>query len=111
MGLDFAEPSCMNQQDSMNITAIRATPVNVPLEALLVWSVGLYPGTSKVVVDVETSDGLVGLGESPSSDCADVINKVLAPRLKGFDPLDIAACEQVCVPETRVVQNTDDASI
>jgi len=95
----------------MKITAIRATPVNIPLEAPLVWSVGLYPGTSKVVVEVETDEGLTGLGESPSSDCAEVIRHVLAPRLKGFDPLDLAGCEHVCVPETRVVQNTDDASI
>ena len=27
------------------------------------------------------------------------------------DPLDFAGCEELCVPETRVVQNTDDASI
>jgi len=95
----------------MKITAIRATPVNIPMEVPYFWSVGIYPGTSKVVIEVETDTGLVGLGESPSTDCTDVINHVLAPRLKGFDVLDVAACEEVCVPETRVVQNTDDASI
>lgn len=95
----------------MKITAIRATPVNIPLEVPYFWSTGIYPGTSKVVVEVETDQGLVGLGESPSYDCAEIIAKRLAPRLIGFNALDIAACEQVCVPETRVVQNTDDNSI
>jgi len=95
----------------MKITAIRATPVNIPLETPYYWSPGLYPGTSKVIVEVETDDGVTGLGESPSWDCAAVINRVLSSRLKGFDPLDLAACEQVCVPEARVVQNTDDSSV
>ena len=39
------------------------------------------------------------------------IAKQLGPRLVGRDPLDFAGCEELCVPETRVVQNTDDASI
>ncbi len=69
---------------------------------------GHLPGPSKVVVEAETDQGLVGLGESPSSDCAEVINKILGPRLIGFDALGITACEKVCVPETRVVQNTND---
>ena len=95
----------------MKITAIRATPVNIPLETPYFWSTGTYPGTSKTVVEVETDEGLLGLGESPSPDCANVIRDLLAPRLRGLDPIDLAACEQVCLPETRVVQNTDDSSI
>lgn len=95
----------------MKITSIRATPVNIPLDTPYYWSPGLYPGTSKVVVEVATDVGLTGLGESPSWDCAAMINDYLAPKLKGFDALDFAACEEVCVPEARVVQNTDDSSI
>src|SRR5690349_13085093 len=95
----------------MKITSIRATAVNIPMEVPYFWSPGTYPGTTKVVVEIETDDGVTGLGESPSPECAEVINHVLGPRLIGFDPIDIAACEQVCVPETRVVQNTDDKSI
>jgi len=85
--------------------------VNIPLETPYFWSTGTYPGTSKTVIEVETSDGLVGLGEAPSSDCASVIQETLAPRLIGLNPIDMVACEQVCVPETRVVQNTDDSSV
>ena len=95
----------------MKITAIRATPVNLPLEAPFYWSVGLYPGTSKAIIEVETSEGIVGLGEAPSWDCAEVIRRDIAPKLIGLDPFDIAACERKCVPEWRTVQNTDDAVI
>ena len=95
----------------MKITAIRATPVTIPMDIPFFWSVGLYPGTSKTIIEVETDEGIVGLGESPSWDCAGVINKNMAPRLIGHDPIDIAGCEMKCVPEWRVVQNTDDASV
>lgn len=95
----------------MKIRTIRATPVNIPLDAPFHWSVGLYPGTTKVVIEVETDEGLTGLGESPSPDCAAAIEKALAPRLIGMDAFDMAGCERRCVPETRVVHNTDDASI
>jgi len=95
----------------MKITKITATPVNLHLEAPLIWSVGLYPGTSKTIVEVETDQGLVGLGEGPSPDCADMINKQMGPALIGREALDIAALEQLVLPEWRVVQNTDDASV
>jgi L-alanine-DL-glutamate epimerase-like enolase superfamily enzyme len=45
----------------MRIRALRATPVNIPLEAPMWWTGGLYPGTSKTVIEIETDQGLVGL--------------------------------------------------
>ena len=65
----------------MKITEIRVTPVNIRLDAPFYWSAGLYPGTSKVVVEVETDEGLTGLGEAPSTDCAELIRDDLQPRL------------------------------
>ena len=94
----------------MKITAIRATPVNILLEAPFYWSAGLFPGSSKTIIEVETDEGLTGLGEAPSWDCAKLIEHDLAPLLVGRDPIDIAGCEAACVPEWRIVQNTDDAS-
>lgn len=93
----------------MRISGLRATPVNMPLEAPLWWAGGLYPGTSKVVIELETDAGLVGLGEAPSTN---LLSGVLAmgERLIGLDPLDIAACEERCVPPWQIVQNTDDSS-
>ena len=49
----------------MKITDIRVTHVNVPLDAPFWWTAGLYGGASKSIVEVETDEGLVGLGEAP----------------------------------------------
>ena len=35
----------------MKITAVRATPINVPLEAPYRWSYGAFPGFSKSIID------------------------------------------------------------
>ena len=75
----LSRPDTIERSNPMKITAIRATPINIPLETPFFWSVGLYPGTSKTIIEVETDEGLVGLGESPSWDCAEVINRHMAP--------------------------------
>ncbi len=94
----------------MKIQRIVATPVNIPLEAPMWWTGGLYPGTSKAIIRVYTDDGLIGLGEAPSVDVVPLIEAMDEP-LRGADPLDIAACERRCVPPWQIVQNTDDASV
>jgi glucarate dehydratase len=94
----------------MRITAIRVTPVNIPLEAPLWWAGGLYPGTSKLVIEVETDDGVIGLGEAPSTNLRDAV-LAMGERLVGLNPLDIATCEERCVPPWQIVQNTDDSSV
>lgn len=92
----------------MKITAIKATPVNMPLETPFWWTAGYYPGTSKTIIEVETDQGIVGLGEAPSSDCVATV-LAMGERLVGRDPLDIAGAEALCVPPWQIVQNTDDA--
>jgi glucarate dehydratase len=92
----------------MKITAIRATPVNIPLEAPYLWSYGSLAGFSKTIVEVETDDGLVGLGEGPSPANAGLITATFAPRLIGRDPIDIAGAEQLCLPSWRGVSTTID---
>lgn len=94
----------------MKITRITATPVNIPLEKPIWWTGGLYPGTSKTIVQVETDAGLLGLGEAPSSEVVRLI-EAMGERLAGADPLDIAGCEALCVPPWQIVQNTDDSSV
>jgi glucarate dehydratase len=90
----------------MKITNIRVTPVNIPLELPLLWTAGFYPGTDKAIVEVETDEGIVGLGELPSSGLARNLS-AFAPRLIEQDPLDIAGIESRCVPAWQIVQNTD----
>ncbi len=49
----------------MKITGVRATPVNVPLEAACVWSCGTLPGFTRTIIEVETDEGLAGIAEAP----------------------------------------------
>jgi glucarate dehydratase len=93
----------------MKITNVNVTPVNIPLEVPIFWTGGYYPGTSKAIVEVETDEGLTGLGEVPSAYLAQVVQD-LAPLVIGKDPLDITGIENVCVPPWQIVQNTDDSS-
>jgi glucarate dehydratase len=95
----------------MKITAIRATPVNIPLEAPYLWSYGSLAGFSKTIVEVETSDGLVGLGEGPSPANVQMIEKVFAPRLIGRDPVDITAAEELCLPSWRGIYTDVDFAL
>ncbi len=94
----------------MKITGLRVTPVNIPLEKPVWWTGGYYPGTSKAIIEVETDQGLIGLGEAPSIDVVSSI-EAMGERLIGADPLDIAGCESLCVPPWQIVQNTDDSSV
>ena len=81
----------------MKITNIAVTPVNIPLDLPLLWTAGLYPGTDKAIIEVETDAGIVGLGEVPSSGLARNVG-AFTSRLIGEDPLDIAGIESRCVP-------------
>ncbi len=90
----------------MKITQVRLTPVNIPLEMPYLWTGGLYPGTSKVIIEVETDEGITGLGEAPSDELLPTL-RGLADRITGHDPLDIADLEGRCVPPWQIVQNTD----
>lgn len=91
----------------MKIAAIRATPVTIPLEAPYLWSYGALGGFTKTIVEVETDDGIVGLGEGPSPSNVATILNVFAPKLVGRDPIDILGAEEVCLPSWRGVGTID----
>lgn len=95
----------------MKITAIRATPVNIPLEAPYLWSYGSLAGFSKTIVEIETSDGIVGLGEGPSPANVATIERNFAPRLVGRDPIDITGAEELCLPSWRGVYTDVDFAL
>ncbi len=54
----------------MKIRAVRATPVNIPFVAPYRFSYGAIAALTKTVVEVETEDGVVGLGECADGDRA-----------------------------------------
>jgi glucarate dehydratase len=72
----------------MRIADIRATPVTVPLEAPLRHANGCHWGRFvRTIVEVETDDGLVGLGEmGGGGESATAAFQGLKPYLLGRDP-------------------------
>lgn len=90
----------------MKITNIKVTPVNMPQELPFLWTGGLYPGIPVLIIEVETDEGLVGLGEAPSLRLEPDLKRFI-PRLIGKDPLDLAGIENVCVPPWQITPNTD----
>ncbi len=67
------------------VARIEAWPVNVPLVATYLMAPGAYPGMSRTVVRVTTTDGVVGLGETPSAADAFLLAGELGARLVGRD--------------------------
>lgn len=75
----------------MKIADIRATTVAIPLEAPLRHATGAHWGRFiRTVVEVETDDGIVGLGElGGGGESAEAAVRGLLPYLKGHDPLQL----------------------
>ncbi len=72
----------------MRISDVRATPVSVPLEAPLRHANGCHWGRFvRTIVELETDDGLVGLGEmGGGGESATAAFQALKPYLLGRDP-------------------------
>ena len=81
----------------MRIRRVRATPVNLRFAAPYRFAYGSTASLTKTIVEVETDDGLIGLGEGADGDTAALI-EALGERLTGLDPLDLNECERRCVP-------------
>ena len=54
----------------MKIRSIRATPVNIPFQAPYRFSYGSIKSLTKTVVELQTEDGVTGLGEVADGDRA-----------------------------------------
>ena len=84
----------------MKISAIRATPVNIPFTAPYRFSYGSITSLTKTVIELETDDGVTGLGECADGNrAADVV--AAGERLIGLDVRDIAEAERRLVPGMR----------
>ena len=77
----------------MKIVDLRATTVTVPLEAPLRHSNGAHWGRFvRTIVEIETDDGLIGLGEmGGGGESAEAAFRGLLPYLKGHDPFQLEA--------------------
>lgn len=95
----------------MKITDIRATPVNIPLEAPYWWSYGTLAGFTHTVVEIETDEGITGIGEAPGPGAAGLLNGPFRDALIGHDPVDIVGAELRCLPSQRGVQSIVDRGV
>ena len=90
------------------IAAIRATPVTVPLEAPLLHSNGAHWGRFvRTIVEVESSDGFLGLGEmGGGGEDATRAFAGLEPYLRGHDVFALEAMRfKICNPTASLYNN------
>ncbi|MQA95152.1 MAG: mandelate racemase [Streptosporangiales bacterium] len=78
----------------MRITGLRVTPVAVPFRTDEIWAFGRRRGQVSVLLEVDTDEGVTGLGEASAYPSADVVLAVLRglePLVVGADPMRIEA--------------------
>ncbi len=92
----------------MKIVDVRATTVAVPLEAPLRHANGAHWGRFvRTIVEVETDDGLIGLGEmGGGGETAEQSIRALKPYLVGHDPLQLEQLFwKICNPTASLYNN------
>lgn len=92
----------------MKIVDVRATTVAVPLEAPLRHANGAHWGRFvRTIVEVETDDGLIGLGEmGGGGESAESGILALKPYLLGHDPLQLEQLYwKICNPTASLYNN------
>ncbi|MGH3641389.1 MAG: mandelate racemase/muconate lactonizing enzyme family protein [Mycobacterium sp.] len=78
----------------MKITSVQSYPLGSPLDEPLRWGAMVVNTKGGIVVEIQTDEGLVGIGEAGFSSeyfptVGPIINSQLAPMLVGQDPRDI----------------------
>lgn len=103
--------ACEGPTEKAKIVSVRATPINIPLEAPYRWSPGVMPGFTKTIVEVRTEDGVVGLGEAPGYRTGWLIDSEIGPKIIGANPFDAADCERRCLPPVHRSRNMEDGLV
>jgi glucarate dehydratase len=83
---------------STKIARVTSTAVSVPMRDAYSFSVGKVAGTTRIIIEVETSDGIVGVGETFQEWTQQIVDKVLAPRLIGENPFNLERLSSKCLP-------------
>ncbi len=73
----------------MKVVDVRWTPLFIPIEAPLRYAFGAHPGFSRIVIEVVTDDGLVGLGECYGGASREGQLAEMRPLLLGEDPMQL----------------------
>ena len=74
----------------MKITQVTCTPVHIPMEAPLRWSMGVETGTTRTIVELHTDEGVTGLGETYGGASTAARFKSAEPFFMGYDPLEVS---------------------
>ena len=81
----------------MKITDVRATPLAVPFRETHVTWTGAYSAKSTLLIEVETDEGITGLGEAPGIPLPE-INQLIVEEFRdaliGHDPFAINAFQE-----------------
>ena len=81
----------------MKIRSIKATPVNIPFIAPYRFSYGTIASLTKTVIELQTEDGVVGLGECADGDRAADI-EAMAEKIIGLDIRLVTEAQRRLVP-------------
>jgi glucarate dehydratase len=73
----------------MKITNVRWTPAFIPIESPLRYAFGAHPGFSRIIIEVQTDEGLVGLGECYGGASREGQLTEMRPLLIGEDPMQL----------------------
>ncbi|HVC45957.1 MAG TPA: enolase C-terminal domain-like protein [Terracidiphilus sp.] len=73
----------------MKITDIRWTAAFIPIEAPLRYAYGAHSGISRVIIEVDTDEGITGLGECYSGPSREGQLREMRPQLIGEDPFQL----------------------
>lgn len=73
----------------MKITDVRWTPAFIPIEAPLRYAFGSHPGFSRIIIEVDTDEGITGLGECYGGASREGQLAEMKPLLIGEDPFQL----------------------
>jgi glucarate dehydratase len=72
----------------MKVVDIKITPVTVPMEAPLRWSMGVETGTTRGIIQVITDEGIIGIGETYGGNAVEHAIETAKPYVLGLNPLE-----------------------
>jgi glucarate dehydratase len=80
------------------IKRITATPVNLAYRNIPVMTCGAIATSTRTIIEIETSNGLIGLGEASYAPAAAIIEREFAAAILGLDATDHALIKRHCLP-------------
>ena len=83
----------------MRIRDVRAHPVAVPVTRAGHFSKRVVERVENTIVEIETEDGFVGLGETRGLWSAEIVRARFARQITGMDASDRSAIRDACLPK------------